>query len=72
MLLFRSEEHLTAWLEGGHPEGARMTLAQQWELAQHWFVGRNEPTWKKRTPSEAEAVLRGCGLTEEFWRFTSN
>lgn len=71
MLIFRSEEHLAAWLDQGHPKGARMSLAQQWELAKRWFVGRQEPTWKKRTPSEAEAVLGACGLTGDFWRLTS-
>ena len=68
MLVFRSEDHLDSWLaKGPHPRGERMTLDQQWELAKRWFAGRHEPEWKKRSPEEAEDVLRGVGLTGDFW-----
>ena len=71
MLVFRSEDHLERWLsDPSHPRGERMTLEQQWELAQKWFAGRHKPEWKKRTPEEAEAVLRSVGLTSEFWKLS--
>jgi hypothetical protein len=68
MLIFRSEEHLDRWLAAGHPAGERMTIDQQWALANSWFAGRHETAWTKRTPAEAETVLRDCGLTGTFWR----
>ena len=68
MLLFRSEEHVEAWVAGGRPRGATLTLDQQWRLARDWFRGRHRPEWRKRTAPEAEAVFRGAGLTGDFWR----
>jgi hypothetical protein len=71
MLLFRSEEHLEAWLKAGdHPSGARMTLAQQWQLARDWFIGRDLPEWHKRSAAEIEGLFREVGLTGDFWRVT--
>jgi hypothetical protein len=69
MLLFRSEEHLARWLDGGHPSGGMMNIHQQWMLAQRWFSGRHRPEWRRRTPGEAEAVFAEVGLTGEFWSF---
>ena len=70
MLLFRSGEHAGRWLEDGRqPRGETMTLEQQWRLAQAWFEGRHLLEWRKRTPSEAEAVFGSVGLTGKFWRF---
>ena len=71
MLIFRSEEHLEAWLaKAGHPRGERMTPEQQWELAARWFAGRHEPGWTKRSPEEAEQIFRSVGLTGTFWQLT--
>ena len=68
MLLFRSEEHLEAWLGRGRPRGSVMAVDQQWRLACAWFEGRHLPDWKRRSPAEAQAVLAEVGLTGEFWR----
>ncbi len=71
MLLFRSGEHLARWLEDPvRPCGETMTLDQQWHLAREWFRGRHLPGWRKRTPAEAEAVLRSAGLAGDFWRLS--
>jgi hypothetical protein len=68
MLLFRSEEHLDGWLASGeHPSGERMSVAQQWQLAQSWFAGRARPEWTKRSAAEASAVFASAGLTGDFW-----
>lgn len=67
MLVFRSEDHLAAWIASGNPRGETMTLEQQWELAKRWFEGRHLLGWKKRTASEAEAVLHSVGLDSPFW-----
>lgn len=68
MLLFRSEEHVAAWVRAGHPNGAALSLDQQWDLAVAWFTGRDLPSWRMRTAAEAEEVFRSAGLTDEFWR----
>lgn len=67
MLAFRSEGHLRRWLGAGKPAGESFPLETQWELAQRWFAGRHLPSWKRRTPAEAEAVFRSVGLTSDFW-----
>ena len=67
MLLFRSEEHLTAWTASGRPRGETMSIEQQWMLASRWFAGRHLPSWRKRTLAEAQEVLAGVGLDSDFW-----
>lgn len=68
MLLFRSEEHLERWREERDlPDGATLSAEQQWRLARIWYSDRHEPTWKKRSPEEAQAVLDELGLTGPFW-----
>ena len=72
MLLFRSEDHVeTHYRHKGMPLGAMLTVEQQWELARRWYSDRLSPTWRRRTPEEAEAVFRSIGLTGEFWRLTA-
>ncbi|HEY7875703.1 MAG TPA: hypothetical protein VIG64_11345 [Actinomycetota bacterium] len=69
MLLFRSEEHLEAWLASGRgPRGERMTTALQWELARLWFAGRDRPEWRPRTAAQAQEVFGEAGLRGDFWR----
>ena len=67
MLIFRSEEHLQQWVEGGHARGEAMTLEQQWQLARRWYVGRDRSEWTRRTAREAEQILISVGLTSDFW-----
>ena len=69
MLLFRSEEHLEVWLhERDLPRGGTMTVAQQWQLANEWYSNRLDPSWRRRTPEEAQQVFERCGLTGPFWQ----
>ena len=71
MLLFRSEEHLQRWLDQrGYQQGAVMSLAQIWGLAQAWYRDRLNADWRRRTPAEAEAVFESLGLTGDFWRLS--
>jgi hypothetical protein len=70
MLLFRSKEHVDAWLSSGRPRGEELSVAVQWNLARLWFAGRDEPEWRKRSAAEAEAVFRQAGLTSDFWTLT--
>lgn len=69
MLLFRSEEHVDRWCKAWRLErGAILTLDQQWRLAQGWYSpDRRDPTWRRKTPDEAEAVFTELGLTGPFW-----
>jgi hypothetical protein len=69
MLIFRSEEHLGAWVEKGNPRGETLTSSQQWDLARRWFRGRHLPDWERRTPAEAEEIFASVGLTSDFWSF---
>jgi hypothetical protein len=71
MLVFRSEEHVERWLASGeHPDGARMTIDQQWDLARRWFAGRDRPEWTKRSAEQAHEIFEAVGLTGDFWRLT--
>jgi alkylmercury lyase-like protein len=69
MLFFRSEEHLTVWLDDHKTSrGAVLTLEETWRLAKAWYVDRRDPAWRPRSREEAQAVLDGVGLTEPFWK----
>ncbi len=69
MLLFRSEEHVDRWCKAWRLErGAILTLDQQWRFAQAWYSpDRRDPTWRRKTPDEAEAVFTELGFTGPFW-----
>lgn len=69
MLLFRSEEHLEAWVQAGQGvRGATMTVEQQWALAHAWYHDRADPDWLRRTPDQAAQLFADIGLTGEFWQ----
>jgi hypothetical protein len=72
MLAFRSEGHLEKWIARGNPEGERLSLEAQWQLAKRWFAGRHLPEWQRRTPEEAQEVLASVGLSSPFWSFTQS
>ena len=67
MLLFRSEEHVE---RAGKPKGAFMTPEQMWRLADTWYHDRDDPSWRRRSPEEAEEVFAEIGLKGDFWRLT--
>lgn len=69
MLLFRSEEHVDRWCRVWHMNrGALLTLDQQWRLAQAWYgPDRRNPTWRRPTADEAEALFAKLGFTGPFW-----
>ena len=66
MNLFRSEEHIEAWL-GGRTAGATISVSTLCDLAHAWWADRLSPEWRRRTPDEAEAIFQEIGLTGEFW-----
>ncbi|HEV2913106.1 MAG TPA: hypothetical protein VGX92_07310 [Pyrinomonadaceae bacterium] len=72
MLLFWSEEHVSKWCRDWNlPRGEVLALDTCWLLARAWFnADRREPSWRRRTVDEAEALFAELGLTSPFWRLT--
>jgi hypothetical protein len=66
MNLFRSEEHVTRWLDG-RPAGATIDAVQLSALAHAWWDNRLAPDWQLRTRDESQAILHSVGLTGPFW-----
>ena len=70
MLLFRSEEHVQAWLkQWRRSPGEVLSVEACWRLARAWYgPDRRELSWRRKTPEEAEALFAQLGLTSPFWR----
>jgi len=69
MLFFRSEELLNAWLAARKSQqGARLSIAQIWELSQRWYQDRMSPQYHGRTIEQAQEIFTELGLTSEFWQ----
>jgi hypothetical protein len=69
MLAFRSEAHVERWCEQRAVEpGAVLPLETLVELARRWYAGRADPSWRRRSPAEAQHVFDSLGLTGPFWR----
>ncbi len=67
MNLFRSEEHITAWL-GTRPPGMTIPAGTLSALAHRWWGDRLDPGWTPRSIDTSQALLDGLGLTDDFWR----
>ena len=69
MLLFRSEEHIDRWCTSWNlPRGATLSPDQTARLAQAWYSpDRRDPSWRRRTVDETEALLTMLDLTGPFW-----
>ena len=69
MLFFRSEDHLTKWLERRHaPRGAVLSLEATWRLSKAWYLDRRNVDWRPRSKEQAQSVLDAVGLTDPFWK----
>ena len=66
MALFRSEEHITRWLDG-RPAGATTSLSTLSALAHAWWGDRLSPDWTPRSRDEGQAILDGLDLTDPHW-----
>jgi len=66
MNLFRSEEHIAAWL-GDRDPGATIRAQKLCDLAHAWWDTRLSPEWRPRTRDENQAILDRLGLTGPFW-----
>jgi hypothetical protein len=69
MLLFISEEHVERWCrDWGLARGGTLSLEQGWRLAQAWYgPDRRDPSWRRRSVEETEALLSSIGLEGQFW-----
>ena len=67
MNLFRSEEHVTAWL-GDREPGATIPVTTLSELAHAWWHDRLAPTWTPHSREHNQALLDRLGLVGPFWR----
>jgi hypothetical protein len=73
MLLFRSEDDITAWCrQRGTALGAVFDLARLWRLAAAWYDDRLDPAWRRRSIEERQAILDAAGLTGPFWRLSGS
>lgn len=68
MLVFRSEAHVSPWLDGRAP-GETISITKLAELASAWWGTRLAPDWRPRTRGENQAILDRLGLTGPFWSF---
>jgi hypothetical protein len=58
-----------AWCdERGLPQGALLSLATAWRLAQTWYHDRLDPAWRRKTPEEAQQLFDELGLGSAFWQ----
>jgi hypothetical protein len=67
MNLFRSEEHITRWLDGREP-GATIGVGKLSELAHAWWSDRLAADWQPHTRDHNQAILERLDLKGEFWR----
>ena len=69
MLLFRSEEHVRTWCRQWRLDyGAALDLDTAWRLAYAWYADdRREPSWRRKTLEEIEALFAELELTAPFW-----
>jgi len=66
MNLFRSEEHITAWLGGRNP-GMTISISTLSALAHAWWGDRLDPAWQPRSKEKNQAILDSLGLTGPRW-----
>ncbi len=68
MLLFRSEETVTAWCEAhGVPKQPIIALDQLWYLAVTWYENRLTVESRRPGPDEMVSIFAQVGLEGPFW-----
>jgi hypothetical protein len=67
MNLFRSEEHVTRWLDG-RPGGVTIPVAKLCDLAHAWWGDRLDRSWRPHSRAHNQAILDSLGLAGNFWR----
>ena len=69
MNLFRSEEHVTRWLDGRIP-GTTLPVDGLAALAAAWWGDRLDPDWRPHTREQNQRILDELGLTGSFWQLS--
>ena len=69
-LAFCNVQHADLWRDAYHQKpGSILSLEQSWHLAREWYgEDRRDPSWRRRTVAEANAVFSRVGLEAPFWR----
>lgn len=67
MNLFRSEEHISRWLDGRAP-GTTIPVTTLCDLAFAWWSDRVAPDWQPHTREQNQSILTELGLTGPFWQ----
>ena len=68
MLLFRSEETVSAWCTARNlPVRPMVSLDQLWVLAQEWYANRLTADSRRPGPEEIGGIFARIGLTDPFW-----
>jgi hypothetical protein len=68
ILFFASDREIDDWcVRHAFPRGEAIAMATGVGLAGEWFGDYLEPTWRRKTPEEAQQVFRSLGLTSPFW-----
>ena len=67
MNLFRSEEHIAAWLAGREP-GMTVPVSTLAALAVAWWGNRLDADWSPRPREASQAILDSLGLVGPKWQ----
>jgi len=70
MNLFRSEEHITRWLDGRAPR-VTISITRLSELAHAWWGDRLSVDWQPHTREQNREILNSLDLSGEFWQLPS-
>jgi hypothetical protein len=69
ILFFSSHSQVDEWCaRHGFPRGETIDIATGVALSRNWFGDYMEPSWRRKSPDEAQQVFRSLGLTSPFWR----
>lgn len=68
ILFFTSERKVDRWCDcHNRPKGALLAMPDAIRLAERWFGDYASPSWRRKTPQEAQTLFRELGLDPEFW-----
>jgi hypothetical protein len=66
--VFCEESCVDTWLAAsGNTKGYVMDIPTLWNLASHWYEGRLDRGYRRRSPETSAAYFASVGLTGAFW-----
>ena len=73
ILFFASHEEVEPWCQRhGLSKGKILAISKGIEIANIWWPDSLEPTWRRKTPIEINAMFEKVGLHEDFWQVDSS